>query len=248
MTDYRWNLTAAATGYDQVASVIHPHYREIQDRILARLPVAREEAFSLVDAGGGSGRLLERILEQYPQSDVINLDQSPAFLGLAERRLTRFGDRARCHLVRLQDNWDRFLDERPRYVVSMSAIHHLDRAEKQAFYRRCFVALESDGMLINGDEVRPESDRDYLDRLQRWAEHMQQVMSAGRVPTTMQPTLNGWIERNVDRFGESKTSGDDCHETVAAQLGSLQSSGFIEVEALWYQAMWAVFAGRKPAT
>ena len=137
MHSYRWNAVTAATGYDKAAAIIHPRYREIQDCILAQLPAQRTARFTLLDAGGGSGRLLERILKRYPDAHGINLDQSEAFLSLAERRLHSFGSRVLYCQARLQDNWEASLQVRPHYVVSMSAIHHLDRSEKEAFYKRC---------------------------------------------------------------------------------------------------------------
>ena len=59
---YRWDVTAAAAGYDQAAQQIHPRYLEIQAAILAQLPFADDADFLLLDAGGGSGRLVERVL------------------------------------------------------------------------------------------------------------------------------------------------------------------------------------------
>ena len=245
MNGYRWNAVTAATGYDEAAAVIHPRYQEIQDCILSQLPTNPTASFTLLDAGGGSGRLLERILKRYPHAHGINLDQSEAFLALAERRLHPFGSRVRCYLMRLQENWEASLQVRPHYIVSMSAIHHLDQSEKEQFYQRCFTAIEPEGMFINGDEVRPTDDQDYLARLRHWAEHMRQVMATGEVPVTMQLTLESWIQRNVNDFGTPKTSGDDCHETTAEQLQTLRKCGFTKTEQLWAQEMWAVFSGIK---
>ena len=248
MHGYRWNAATAATGYDESAAVIHPRYREIQDCILAQLPAQRTARFTLLDAGGGSGRLLERILKRYPGAHGINLDQSEAFLSLAERRLHPFRSRVLCCQARLQDNWETTLLARPHYIVSMSAIHHLDRSEKVAFYKRCFSMLESEGIFLNGDEVRPPDDQDYLARLHHWAAHMRKVIATGQIPAAMQPTLEGWIQRNVNDFGSPKTSGDDCHETTAEQLQTLKQCGFTEVKQVWAEEMWAVFAGIKHET
>ena len=54
---YRWNTSGAAEAYDAAAPVIHPFYEKVQDEILDLLPFEAEEAFELVDIGGGSGRL-----------------------------------------------------------------------------------------------------------------------------------------------------------------------------------------------
>ncbi len=34
MAEYRWNVTGIAAGYDAAATHIHPHYNEIQEKIL----------------------------------------------------------------------------------------------------------------------------------------------------------------------------------------------------------------------
>ncbi len=60
MTKYRWNTDEAARAYDAAAEHIHPHYLEIQDEILQRLGQQRAATPLVVDAGGGSGRLMER--------------------------------------------------------------------------------------------------------------------------------------------------------------------------------------------
>ncbi len=62
---YRWNTSGAAEAYDAAAPVIHPYYEKVQDEILGLLPFGADEAFELVDIGGGSGRLAERVLERF---------------------------------------------------------------------------------------------------------------------------------------------------------------------------------------
>ena len=102
---YRWNLSDFATGYDAAAQIIHPRYLEIQDAILDLLSESLEHGGLIIDLGGGSGRLIERILDRYPLANGLLIDQSEPFLALAERRLHRFGTRATCIQARLQDNW-----------------------------------------------------------------------------------------------------------------------------------------------
>lgn len=245
MNTYRWNITAAANGYDAAAEQIHPHYLEIQDVILAALPFDQEAAFTVVDAGGGSGRLVERLLDRFPQARGLIIDQSEAFLGLAERRLGRFGSRAACHRVRLQDDWPATLNEEIHAIVSMSAIHHLDVGEKRECYNRAFQSMDAGGIFINGDEVRPDDDAAYLSELRAWADYMRQLILNGAVPQPIHETMNGWIHRNVDCFGQAKMSGDDCHETVDAQLDYLADAGFLSVDVLWEKDLWSVFCGRK---
>jgi SAM-dependent methyltransferase len=245
MAEYRWNVSEFAAGYDAAAEHIHPYYLEIQGVILQSLPFPRDAEFLLVDAGGGSGRLVERFLRQFPRARALIVDQSEAFLALAQQRLSAFGDRAVCRLARLQDDWTPDLPAAPAAIVSMSAIHHLDPGEKQDLYQRCHAVLAPGGVFLNGDEVRATDDAAYLAQVQAWASQMHRVMDAGLAPAIIHPALLGWEARNVGGFGTPRHSGDDCHEPVAAQLGYLRAGGFATVEVLWQKEMWAVMQGVK---
>lgn len=59
--------------------------------VLDRLPLAGDEW--VLDAGCGSGRVTELLLELLPDGGVVALDGSPSMLAEAGRRLARFGDR-----------------------------------------------------------------------------------------------------------------------------------------------------------
>jgi hypothetical protein len=173
----------------------------------------------------------------------VLIDQSEPFLALAERRLQRFGPRAMLVQRRLQDDWPAALPAAPQAIVSMSAIHHLDAAEKRALFTRCHDTLADRCVFINGDEYRPESDAEYLAQLQWWAKHMQSALARGLIPASFQPVLEGWCDRNLRRFGQPKKSGDDCPETIAAQTAYLRDAGFTQIEAPWTKKLWALVKG-----
>jgi len=59
--------------------------------VLERLPLHGDEA--VLDAGCGSGRVTEALVERLPHGRVVALDGSPAMIDEARRRLARFGDR-----------------------------------------------------------------------------------------------------------------------------------------------------------
>jgi len=244
-SESRWNTTDFAAGYDEAAERVHPHYVAIQDVLLRQLaPPARRE-WLVVDLGGGSGRLLERVLDRWPYARAILIDQSEPFLVLAERRLARFGARVQLIKACLQDNWPAALAGPVDRLVSMSAIHHLDPDEKQTLFARCFLQLAPAGAFLNGDEVRAETDAAYLQSLQDWAGHMRSLMAARQVAPAFHAAIEGWIERNVARFGQPKLSGDDCHQTIGQQLEYLAAAGFKSPECVWQRGLWAVFVARK---
>jgi len=59
--------------------------------VLERLPLDGDE--TVLDAGCGSGRVTEQLLERLPGGRVIAADAAPSMLVEARRRLERFGDR-----------------------------------------------------------------------------------------------------------------------------------------------------------
>jgi tRNA (cmo5U34)-methyltransferase len=242
---YRWNTSAAAETFDQCAQDIHPFYVRVQDEILAHLPFASDERFLLVDLGGGSGRLVERVLTHFPKSQAIVVDQSEAFLAIAERRLKPYESRAGFFQSRLQDDWKSKLPAAPQALVSMSAIHHLDPAEKQLLYARCHEALSDGGIFMNGDEYRPETDAEYLAAMQQWSAHKDAASQQGLIPKSFDAVFEAWYDRNIRRFGEPKQSGDDCHETIETQIEYLRGAGFCHIEAVWADVMWGVLSARK---
>lgn len=245
MATYRWNQSQFAAGYDAAGVHIHPHYSELQQVVLSLLPKPTDESFLLVDVGGGSGRLAALFLERFPNAQAIVMDQSEAFLTLAEERLAPFAGRGQTMLARLQDDWTSRLPDAPGAIVSMSAIHHLDPSEKQQFCQRCFAALASGGVLLNGDEVRPASDDEYQSLLEGWSAHMRAKQDARQIPAEMDEILDYWREKNITNFGTLKKSGDDCHETVDVQLGYLRAAGFSAADSPWQKELWAVLRGQK---
>ncbi len=245
MSTYRWNKTEFAAGYDAAAVFIHPLYETIQQQILSLLPQAPDDEFLLVDAGGGSGRLAALFLERFPRASAIVVDQSEAFLALAAARLARFGARGATLLARLQDDWPARLPTAPHAIVSMSAIHHLSPAEKQALYQKMHAALAPGGVLLNGDEVRPADDAAFLAELHAWSDHMRRMQDSGQIPAQMDEILDHWRHRNILEFGQPKQSGDDQQETIAAQLHYLRLAGFTTADCPWHEQMWAVIRGRS---
>ena len=76
-----------AATYDRISG---PH-AAMGAAALERLDLRGDER--VLDAGCGSGRLTERLLERLPRGSVVALDGSAAMLEEAARRLARFGDR-----------------------------------------------------------------------------------------------------------------------------------------------------------
>ncbi|MCA9238670.1 MAG: class I SAM-dependent methyltransferase [Planctomycetales bacterium] len=239
MSDYRWNQSQAAQDYDAAAPVIHPRYTEVQDALLGALPFNPLKDFRVLDLGGGSGRLAERLLDHFRHATVVLLDQSQPFVELAHQRLRRFGHRARTVCRSMQEGWAADLAPLDA-VVSTSAIHHLESPEKLALFRQIRSALAPGGVFLNGDEHRPADDAQFRKLLEDWGQHMEWAHARGEIPESFGEIIAKWRRRNLDGFGAEKHSGDDCHETIEGQQALLSDAGFASVEVVWQEDLWAV--------
>jgi trans-aconitate 2-methyltransferase len=76
-----------AATYDRIAA---PQARW-GSSVVARLPLRGDER--VLDAGCGSGRVTQELLEKLPNGHVVALDASAAMLDEARRRLAGYGDR-----------------------------------------------------------------------------------------------------------------------------------------------------------
>jgi trans-aconitate 2-methyltransferase len=87
MTTDRPNADWDGATYDRIADPM----TRWGSSVLERLPLQGDE--TVLDAGCGSGRVTEQLLERLPEGRVIAADAAPSMLVEARRRLERFGDR-----------------------------------------------------------------------------------------------------------------------------------------------------------
>ncbi|MGH2963259.1 MAG: class I SAM-dependent methyltransferase [Solirubrobacterales bacterium] len=118
-----------------------PRYDELQERAIDAIPFPPARVLEL---GIGTGETTRRLLERYPDADVVGLDSEPEMVFRAremgiEVRLARMEDP-------LPDGpWD--------LVLSVLSVHHLDAEGKRDLFRR---VREQSRALVLGDVVDAE--------------------------------------------------------------------------------------------
>jgi tRNA (cmo5U34)-methyltransferase len=115
-----------------------PRYDELQERTIDAIPFTPGR---ILELGVGTGETTRRLLERYPDAEVIGLDSQPGMVFRAremgiEVRLARMEDP-------LPDGpWD--------LVLSVLSVHHLQADGKQELFRR---VQEQSRALVLGDVV-----------------------------------------------------------------------------------------------
>jgi len=129
-----WN----AASYDKVAD---PQARWGAE-VLERLPLAGDE--TVLDAGCGSGRVTEMLLERLPKGRVVALDQSASMLDEARRRLARFGDRV--EFVQADLGLPLPIEREVDAILSTATFHWVP--DHDALFANLAVVLRPNGLLV----------------------------------------------------------------------------------------------------
>ena len=110
--------------------------------VLDRLDLTGAEC--VLDAGCGSGRVTEALLERLPAGKVIAVDASPSMVDEAQRRLRRFGGRVELLLADLLHPLP--LAEPVDAVLSTATFHWIPDHDR--LFRNLALALRPGGQLV----------------------------------------------------------------------------------------------------
>jgi trans-aconitate 2-methyltransferase len=123
-----------ARSYDRISGPMEALGREVLDR----LQLQGDE--TVLDAGCGTGRVTEALIERLPRGHVIGVDGSPEMISAARERLGPGPD------LRVADLLDLALDEPVDAVLSTATFHWI--ADHARLFARLHAALRPGGALV----------------------------------------------------------------------------------------------------
>jgi trans-aconitate 2-methyltransferase len=177
--------------YDRISGPMH----SLGLAVLDRLTLRGDE--TVLDAGCGSGRVTEALIERLPRGRVIAVDASESMAAAASARLGRKVDVRRADLLELE------LDEPVDAILSTATFHWI--ADHGLLFRRLHAALRPGGRLVaqcggegNISQLRGRASavlarEPYAARFSDWrapwnyagvAESERRLREAGFAPTT----------------------------------------------------------------
>jgi trans-aconitate 2-methyltransferase len=123
--------------YDRISGPMEALGRDV----LERLSLVGDE--TVLDAGCGSGRVTEALLERLPKGRVIALDSSASMIAAARERLGRADGRLE---IRQADLLQLDLGEEVDAILSTATFHWI--ADHEALFARLRAALRPGGRLV----------------------------------------------------------------------------------------------------
>jgi tRNA (cmo5U34)-methyltransferase len=235
-----WSEEDSAT-YRAIAQVAVPRRDDMVDALLAAAPFPADEPLKILELGSGEGLLAEALLARFPLAALTALDGSASMRSEAAIRLAAFGERARVAAFDLTalDWWDRMFGV--DLIVSSMAVHHLNDAKKQYFYKAAAERLSPRGALLMADLVDPQHPAARAAAADRWDALAREQAEALGAPDLFQRFLD---ERwNHFRFPDAS----DQPAALMHHLVWLRHAGFAAVDCMWLDAGHAVFGGFKLA-
>jgi tRNA (cmo5U34)-methyltransferase len=176
-----------------------------------------------------TGLFSKNVYDKYPNARFVLYDLADKMLDVARERFKHnqnqfefiIGDYRNIQVTKKFD-----------LVISSLSIHHLIHDEKKALFGSIFNLLRNQGLFINVDQIR--GDTDYLIDLY-WNHWLKQVRE------TKQPDQR--IQESIDRRTEF-----DIDATMSEQLQWLKEAGFINVDCVYKNYFVGVFLATKPLT
>ena len=120
--------------YDRISTTMEKLGLEVLDRLELR----GDEA--VLDAGCGSGRITQALIERLPRGRVIAIDESPSMIAAARERLGPDAD------LRVGDLLELELDEPVDAILSTATFHWIKDHER--LFARLHAALSPGGRLL----------------------------------------------------------------------------------------------------
>jgi tRNA (cmo5U34)-methyltransferase len=210
--------------YDRQRRKVIPCFNDFYQTVIDLIPFDTSQSFQLLDLGAGTGLLTDFIVKTFSNATATLIDLSEKML---EKAKERFSSNKQVSFLS-RDYAHGQLPQNQDLIVSAMSIHHLPDQEKKSLYKKVFEALNPEGIFINADLVKGETDnidRRYQDNWLRWIER------AGLQKTELCGIL--------DRMRYDRPS------TLTLTLQWLQEAGFRDVDCSYKYYNFSVVSGQR---
>ena len=212
--------------YDTNINNTIPYYSAIHQEILNLVKAFSLEAKVWMDTGCGTGNLVEKAAKDFPGTKFLLLDPSKDMLEIAKKKLASFS-RERMEFLEASptQEFSSKLEERPDIITAIQCHHYLNNEERTKAVKVCFDLLETTGVFISFENIRPLTNDGIKIGQKYWRNFL---LSRERNEED--------VEKYLTRFDV-----EYFPLTVEEHLELLRSSGFKTVEIFWYSYMQAGF-------
>ncbi|WP_094227609.1 class I SAM-dependent methyltransferase [Methanolobus psychrotolerans] len=212
--------------YDTKISSVLPYYSFFHKETINLIRSLPSAPNIWLDTGCGTGSLVTKAIEQFPDTKFLMLDPSEGMLQQAREKLSSCTPE-RIEFLRASptQEFSQKLDERPDVITAIQCHHYLSHENRARAVKICHELLKKDGLFITFENIRPLTEKGVDVGKKYWSEFQS---THGRNEEE--------IEMHLQRFDT-----EYFPITVEEHLKLLRETGFGTVELFWYSYMQAGF-------
>jgi len=233
-------FASIAENYDRIQPIIvGPSYDRGLQMVIDLIPYGVNDEFQFVELGCGTAEPSFRVLTRFPSARGICIDNEPAMLEIARKKLSSYQNRS------VVQESDISVCKIPscNVVYSTLAFHHVSLEKMSAVIQRIFEALSPGGCFILYEHLSTTPVIDTKVR-QQWnrinQQYINEAVAAGRV-------TQGEIDARWSFKRRMKTEGKDTEYYHSAEdiLQKMRESGFTESGLVWRMFQATILMGFK---
>jgi tRNA (cmo5U34)-methyltransferase len=228
-----WKSAEVARTFAAMADQRERERREQLLLVARLLPFGRNDTFTFLDLGAGTGAASRAVLSEFPRATAILADFSKEMMAEGASSLAAFAGRYRyVEFDMLSSEWPAEVPVPLDAVVSALSIHHLPDARKRTIFAEIRERLKPNGWYINYDPVRaPDASIEAV-----WE----------RVNDVYDP--DGPNKRAHRTLQEQARYENHVRYMIplAPQLEWLRDAGFTNVDVFWKRLDWVIYGGSNP--
>lgn len=197
-----------------------------QQRVLMRalIPFDRTTPLMVLDLGCGPGLMAAEILSEFPFSRVTLFDLTAEMIHVCKARLAG-SDRATYRIGDFRtDDFGGGYD----LIIASLSLHHLERAERPAFFRRVHESLLPSGHLIAAEVIVDESPEVRERQYELWQRFMIEQGEDGAA----------WYQKHLAK---------DHPIDISTLVTLLSQAGFTAPGCFWRYLNFAIISAHRAA-
>jgi len=213
-----------AEEYDVIIQKLIPYYNQMIDALVSVIPFSKENTFSVIDLGCGTGTISKAVKNKFPNVNIACVDISENMLEIAKNKI---GGNVNC----IQADFNSFnFPQKYDLIVSSLALHHLENDnDKLEFYRKIHSSLNQGGIFINIDIVLGGNDFIQDLYMKKWREFMEKSVSSEEIDGKWLPNYYA----------------EDRPAKLTAHLNMLKECGFTDIDVIYKFYNFAVYTAKN---